>query len=278
MDAPRSPERRSTPMSSRFPIRSTCIRSRPLSRAAGWRASMPRRLGRSPAWSRPSPARTRPGLPPMWTGSWGCCSLTRSISAAGFIGAVIAGGLSGLSAGGIASWPLLLAASACLALTWLLTIVCVGRFLWSLASRGLAPETIDGAWFLVPAALLGAATATEDVAALVASRGASVLALLALGGALLGWFGYWVVAVVAFVRARRFGLGGVPQAPWWIAMRCAGLAAAALGGVLDGAPPWPALRAFLIAATTVTDICAVALLIPVVADKRRLSHLQADPS
>jgi hypothetical protein len=179
--------------------------------------------------------------------------------------AVIAGGLAGLSADGVASWQLLLMASACLALTWLLTIVCVGRFLWSLASRGLVLETIDGAWFLVPAALLGAAIATEDVAALVASRGASVLALLALGGTLLGWSGYWAVAVVAFVRVRRFGLGGVPQAPWWIAMGCAGLAAAALGRVLDGSSPWPALRAFLIAATTATDICAVALLIPVVA-------------
>ncbi|MGH7109267.1 MAG: hypothetical protein ACREFK_02445 [Stellaceae bacterium] len=179
--------------------------------------------------------------------------------------AVIAGGLAGLSADGVASWPLLLMASTCLALTWLLAIVCVGRFLWSLASRGLALETIDGAWFLVPAALLGAAIATEDVAALVASRGVSVLALLALGGALLGWSGYWAVAVVAFVRVRRFGFGGVPQAPWWIAMGCAGLAAAALGRVLDGLPPWPALRTFLITTTTATDICAIALLVPVVA-------------
>ncbi|MGH7120403.1 MAG: hypothetical protein ACREFP_15670 [Acetobacteraceae bacterium] len=126
-------------------------------------------------------------------------------------------------------------------------------------------KTVDGAWFLVPATLLGAAIATEDLAPLMTGRGSKMLALFALGGALLGWLGYWAVAVIALVRVQRFGLGGVPQAPWWIAMGCAGLAAAASGCVLDGPFSWPALRAFLVAATGVIGICAVALCVPVAA-------------
>jgi hypothetical protein len=176
--------------------------------------------------------------------------------------AVMASGFIALAAHGTAPWALTLA-GVCLGLTWLLTIVCSGRCTWSLISRGLALRTFDGAWFLVPAALLGTAIATDAMVGRVTGRAATFLAMLALVGALLGWFGYWVVGLAALARVRRFGLGGVPQAPWWIAMGCAGLAAAALGRVLTVSSPDFPLRAFLTHAMVVTDIAAVVLCVPV---------------
>lgn len=176
--------------------------------------------------------------------------------------AVIAGGLVALAASGIVQWSWTLA-FMCLGLTWLLTIVCLGRFLWSLITCECALHAVGGAWFLVPAALLGAALATDALAGLEPVGGATALAALALAGALFGWFGYWAVALTALIRVRRFGLGGVPQAPWWIAMGCAGLAAAALGRVLKGPGSGWALHAFLIQAMIVTCVFATILCVPV---------------
>jgi hypothetical protein len=179
--------------------------------------------------------------------------------------AVITSGLAGWVAQG-STWSLPSAlVAAGLLLTWLLTLFCVVRFLWSLAQYGVALEAMDGAWFLVPAALLGAAIATMDLAALGAGGWAGWLRWTALLAAALGWFGYWAVAGVAIVRLRRFGRHGVPQAPWWIAMGCAGLAAAALGCVSDAGEPWPSLlREVLVAAMCVTQIFTAALCVPVV--------------
>jgi tellurite resistance protein TehA-like permease len=183
--------------------------------------------------------------------------------------AVIAGGLAGLCNSTSAPSLLLPLAGAWLILTWLLVIVCVGRFAWSLASCRLDLQTMDGTWFLVPAALLGAAIATKDFAALMKDQATAALALLALFSAVSGWLGYWMVAAVALTRLRHCGLGGVPQAPWWIAMGCAGLAAAALGRVLDS----PALslqpQSFLAMAMTVTDVFALALCVPVIIGSAR---------
>lgn len=176
--------------------------------------------------------------------------------------AVIAGGLAALSAGGSAAWLSTLT-GICLGLAWLLTVIYVGQFLWSLASRGFLLEKLDGAWFLVPAALLATGMATVKSAVLVSSD-AAALDLLALGIVLLGWLGYWAVMVAAFVRIRRFGLGGVPQSPWWIAMGCAGLAAAALGRVIQSSMPGSLLHAFLVVAMLVTAIFAVVLCVPVI--------------
>ena len=176
--------------------------------------------------------------------------------------AVIAGGLVALAASGIARWPWPLAV-ACLVLTWVLTIVCLGRFLWSLVVCDCTLRMVGGAWFLVPAALLGAAIATDALAGFAPEAGATMLAALALAGALLGWAGYWVVALAALVRVWRFGLVGVPQAPWWIAMGCAGLAAAALGRVLKAPGSGWALHAFLVQAMVVTCIFAAILCVPV---------------
>lgn len=178
--------------------------------------------------------------------------------------AVIASGLVALTANGAAPWALTLAGT-CLGLTWVLTLVCGGRCMWSLTSRGLALRAFDGAWFLVPAAFLGAVIATDAVAQRTTGRAAIFLVVLALAGALLGWLGYWVVAWVTLVRVRRYGLGGVPQAPWWIAMGCAGLAAAALGQVLAGPGSGLPLRAFLTHAMVVTDVFAMILCVPVLA-------------
>ena len=73
-------------------------------------------------------------------------------------------------------------------------------------------------------------------------------------------------AASAAVRVRRIGVGGTPQAPWWIAMGCAGLAAAALGSVLEAGVPWPApVRMLLAAAMCTAEIFAAALCVPVAA-------------
>lgn len=177
--------------------------------------------------------------------------------------AVIAGGLTALAADGDGSW-LWVFAYACLGLTWLLTLVCVGRFVWSLSSHGFVLQMLDGTWFLVPAALLGAGMATDAIPVVLRGGAAApIVAGLALAGTLLGWLGYWAVACAALARILRFGLGGVPQAPWWIGMGCAGLAAAALGRTLKSRDPALWLQPFLRNAMAVNDVVAIALCVPV---------------
>lgn len=176
--------------------------------------------------------------------------------------AVIAGGLATLAAGGAGPWSWILACAG-LGITWLLTLVYVGRFGWSLAFRDVALHTVDGAWFLVPAALLGAGIAAAAVAPLVSGNAATVLGALALAAVLLGWFGYLAVACAALLRVWRHGLGGVPQAPWWIAMGCAGLAAAALGVVLPSAAKLVWLHRWLRDAMATTVVVAIVLCVPV---------------
>ncbi len=180
--------------------------------------------------------------------------------------AVISAGLAGLEAGGRATGLPVVLAGAGLALTWVLALLCVGRFLQSLARHGVELAAMDGTWFLVPASLLGAATATVIVARLAPAGWTAGLAWLALAGAVLGSLGYLAVLAVAIVRVRRIGVAGVPQAPWWIAMGCAGLAAAALGSVLEMGVPWPEpLRELLAAAMCIAEILAAGLSVPVAA-------------
>lgn len=154
------------------------------------------------------------------------------------------------------AWPL---ACVCLELAWCLAIVFATRFVLALGKHGLRLGSLDGAWFLVPAAFLGVAVATDAMAGHINGADASILAGAALGGALVGWIGYWIVVFAALVRVRRFGLGGVAQAPWWIAMGCAGLAAAALGCVVQGPGSGGALRAFLTGAMVATEVLAILL-------------------
>lgn len=178
--------------------------------------------------------------------------------------AVIAGGLADFAAARAGRSVLLLLAVAALGLAWLLTFVCIARFARALAKYPMDLPAVDGAWFLVPAAALGSALASLQLAPLLARGWALPLQWLALVAAVLGALGYVAVAVVAAVRVWRFGLYGVPLAPWWIAMGCAGLAAAALGAVADAAIPGAlALHATLVVAMVGLEIVALALCVPV---------------
>lgn len=176
--------------------------------------------------------------------------------------AVISSGLYGLSGSG-RNWLLL--ANVCLVVAWLLTIVCVARFAASLLRRGWSLSGLDGAWFLVPAAVLGSAIAAHAGAGLVPVQTvATGLGWLSRGGALAGTVGYWAVLFCAIVRVGRHGLGHAPQAPWWIAMGCAGLAAAALGRVIVGVPALqPAPVVGLVALLWTTEVVAIVLAVPV---------------
>lgn len=176
--------------------------------------------------------------------------------------AVIAGGVAALAAGGAGPWALIFAWT-CLVLAWLLTIACVGSFAWSLVFRAAPLQKLDGAWFLVPAALLGAGIAADAVARLESGDRAAVMSALALAAVLCGWLGYWAIAWLALVRIRWHGLGGVPQARWWIAMGCAGLAAAALAGALHIPVRDVWLQRLFHDALAATVIMAIVLCVPV---------------
>lgn len=151
-----------------------------------------------------------------------------------------------------------------LAGVWLITVLCVLRFVVALAVHGAALSDVDGTWFLVPAALLGAAVAAAELVPVLPASAASGLVLLAWLGAVLGWVGYWLVAAAAAVRVARIRLADVPHASWWIAMGCAGLAAGALGAAARagmGGPPW--LNMSVRYAVGATQAVAIALLVPV---------------
>lgn len=178
--------------------------------------------------------------------------------------AVMAGGLADLATEGAVRSVLLPAAAAGLALAWLLTLVCSARFALALAKYRFDLAAVDGAWFLVPAAALGSALTTLQLAPLLAGGWELALQWLAVVAAIIGSLGYVAVAAVAAVRLWRLGMQGVPKSPWWIAMGCAGLAAAALGGVVEASVPGVAAwHATLVLALLGLETLAVALCIPV---------------
>lgn len=177
--------------------------------------------------------------------------------------AVITGGLADVARADTVLW-LSFVAGACFVFCVLLAILCVARFLWSLVVYRQALHTMDGTWFLVPAALLGTTVAAESVASQATDWQVPALHWLALVMAIAGWLGYSTVVAVAAIRTWRFGLGGVPQPPWWIAMGCAGLAAAALGHVLDTPITDSTMDAALVAAMFATNVCAALLCPPLV--------------
>ncbi len=176
--------------------------------------------------------------------------------------AVIASGLLALGTAAAGHWPLWVAGT-CLGAAWLTTVIAISRFAGSLAVRGVDLRALDGSWFLVPAVLLGAAIATDRLAAQLAGHWSGILERFAAGSALIGWCLYWILAVLAGVRIRRHGLGVGAQAPWWIAMGCAGLAAAALGQVLQSGPPRVPAQ-WLTDATAMSMGAAILLSVPVV--------------
>lgn len=157
--------------------------------------------------------------------------------------------------------------AAGLVLTGLATLVGVGRFIGAL--HGMKPrlETIDGQWFLVPAALLGAAVATIAALPPAAIPLHDPLAETAIIAAIAGLAGYWLILAGAGLRVLYHGLRNSPGAPWWIAMGCAGLAAAATSSVLQsgadaGLPV--TLHDPLETATIATLLMSLVLAIPVV--------------
>ena len=153
-----------------------------------------------------------------------------------------------------------------LALAWLTTLLCVGRFSLSLILRRWSLRDVDGTWFLVPAALLGTVLATTELPAFAATEWPTASASLLLVAGVVGWCGYWAVAVLAAIRISRHRLRGKPQISWWIAMGCAGLAAATLGGLRNLRAAWSMpWQAVLSMAMTVTIVVALALLVPVLA-------------
>lgn len=155
---------------------------------------------------------------------------------------------------------------AVLVLAWVATLVCVGRFTLSLILRDWSLQDFDGTWFLVPAALLGTVLATTELIPRAAPVWPTGLAVLLLVVGSIGWCGYWVAAFVAARRVKRHRFRGRPLVSWWIAMGCAGLAAAMLGGLLDPRAPWSApVRGVLGAAMLVTIVAALVLLLPVIA-------------
>lgn len=156
------------------------------------------------------------------------------------------------------------AASVCLVLTWLTTVLYIGRFVVSVFRVKTVLRHLDGAWFLVPAALLGAAVATTTLSLHTGFSLQSSLMRLAIIAATAGLVGYWIVAAAAAVRILRHGLGDERTVMWWIGMGCAGLAAAAISSVLQAPPVGPAaLDEALSTAMSTTLVVAVALLVPV---------------
>ncbi|TAN04111.1 MAG: hypothetical protein EPN36_09925 [Rhodanobacteraceae bacterium] len=177
--------------------------------------------------------------------------------------AIIAGALAGFAASGhwlVLPQPMIWGA---LALTWIATLVCVARCTAAWIIRPDTWQDVEGAWFLVPAAALGATVATVDAVPSTPVEWHVALDMLALVAGILGWFGYWIIAVTAARRIHRRGFGSTPRAPWWIAMGCAGLAAAALGRLLDATPSPPAAQLALKVGSLVVAITAVVLMIPV---------------
>lgn len=150
-----------------------------------------------------------------------------------------------------------------LVLTWITVLACLGHFAVALSVCRWTTTDVDGTWFLVPAAALGAAVATADTASLASGEWPVVMRWLALAAAVSGWFGYWAVTALAARKLRLTGLGPTPRAPWWIAMGCAGLAAAALGNMVQATAWPPALGTALTVALMVTAIAAIVLMIPV---------------
>ncbi len=152
----------------------------------------------------------------------------------------------------------LVVAGLCLVVAWVTTVMAVGRFTWSLATRGLDLHSFDGTWFLVPATFLGVAIATGRMASALAGYWPDPMRRLAAASTVIGALGYWAFFVLAGLRIRRYGLAHVARVSWWIAMGCAGLGAAALGQVLQQRPR--VLPAQWLADATVMSIGAALLL------------------
>ena len=179
--------------------------------------------------------------------------------------AVIGNGVAGLG-----GYSPALGTAAIVAAAWIYTGWLVVAVIFPLVSAMPGLATVDGTWFLAPAALL----ADGIGATAVAARFPGHLALfgwIALAAVSVGVIGYLLVAALAAARLASRGIAGTPLAAWWIAAGCGGLAAAALGrtGSVFHAGPEPGLEhSFGIAALLLWALGSAAL-VPVLSGSIR---------
>src|SRR5699024_269939 len=140
------------------------------------------------------------------------------------------------------AYTLSLITAAGLIFIWLTAALYISRFVIALCITPWRLYAVDGAWFLAPAVLFGIAIATA--AALPPTGGGQRWLMASLAGmtTIAAMAGYWAVLLVSCLRLIQYRLAGTARAPWWIAMGCAGLAAAALARVMQiHAVPWLAV-------------------------------------
>lgn len=114
-------------------------------------------------------------------------------------------------------------------LAWISTIVITIRTATSTKIKHRELWIVDGSWFLAPAAYLGDAIVTADLANHLPGIFNPALGWLSVTGTILGVLGYLLTLAIASIRVRYYSLKGVPLVLWWISAGCGGLAAAAAG-------------------------------------------------
>ena len=156
--------------------------------------------------------------------------------------------------------------AALVVLAWLSAALLVARFSVSVSHPGRS-DTLDGGWFLAPAALLGAGIASGAYATDAGGALADLGRWVALVAAGVGVAGYWAVVLGSAIAIARRGLGDGPRVLWWIAAGCGGLGAAGLARALSASGGmWPADVVMLVhGAAIVTWSFAALLAVPIVA-------------
>jgi hypothetical protein len=191
------------------------------------------------------------------------------------LGLAVVGG--GLARGSGQVFPL---ACTAVILAWLTTLALLLAVVVPAALRPPGMATVDGAWFLAPAALLGDAGATASLLRDLRPAVPPGVHWLALIGCGVGVLGYGLVLGFAAGRLARVGLQGSTLSPWWISAGCGGLAAASIGQLATGTPAAGTTAAYCLAALLAWGLGSAAL-IPVLGKSLgylwRLRSLQASP-
>lgn len=138
--------------------------------------------------------------------------------------AVLGGGLARLPG------PVALGAAAfAVGAAWVATVLLGVMLLLPLVGRWPGSTSVDGAWFLVPAALLADAAGVAGLVAHSPPQAVRALGWVVFCATCVGAAGYLAVGGLAALRVALIGVGVRPLAPWWIAAGCGGLTAAAVG-------------------------------------------------